>query len=56
MDWKRIQKNMTLLSRELGVMSAYFLLHGTPLAHADAFDARPRFFQLLKRVSLQKNF
>ena len=56
MDWKRIQKNMTLLSRELGVMSAYFLLHGTPLAHADAFDARPRFFATLEACIASEEF
>jgi len=56
MDWKHIQKNMKLLSRQLGVMSAYFLLHGTPFAYAEAFDVHPRFFATVDACIASEEF
>ena len=56
MDWKHIQKNMKLLSRQLGVMSAYFLLYGTPIAHGETFDAHPHFFATLDACIASEEF
>ena len=56
MDWKHIQKNMKLLSLQLGVMSAYFLLHGTPFAYGETFDVHPRFFATVAACIASEEF